>query len=100
MFAEATSNFLSLTIAIIGAIASLIAIGSFFATRTEVIDLKERVNKTETLIEKLREEGSRRGRQLFRRSDALNALLQRVAERLHVHVEGDFNHADDDPDEK
>lgn len=77
------------TLAVMGGIGGVLAIASFFATRSEVQDLKQRQSKTEELIETLRSEASTRGHRLWRRTDRLNALLQRIAGKLDVYIESD-----------
>lgn len=90
MIAEVGNNFMGqyvfATLAVIGGIGGVLAIASFFATRAEVQDLKVRQAGTEQLIEKLRTEGSSRGKHLHNRIDRTNRLLDRIAGKLGVGI--------------
>ncbi len=90
MLAEVMSppNTASVIVALLGVLVGLVSIASYFAARNEVIDLKERVYRMEQLVEKMRTEGSERGKALHGRVDRVNALLNRIAGRMQISTVG------------
>lgn len=94
MIAEATNNFIGqgtlFAFMGIGAVSALVAIISFFATRNEVLDLKARVDKTETSLEQVRrdiiENGEVRKNFIIQHVDDVRRELDTKINNLPGHI--------------
>jgi len=86
ILADASSAFLGQWILVAATVITLLVglgtIASYFATRGEVTDLKLRMQNMDALVEKVRADGSQRGKDLHNRIDPLELGMGRIEGQL------------------
>lgn len=88
LLAEASNEFVGqwvlVAATVISILVALATIASYFATRSEVNDLKMRMHNLDLLIEKIRSDGSQRGKDLHDRIDPLDSGIGRIQGQLEA----------------